>query len=119
MYDKSRLDRFIREGRAKEPPMVHGAMVYCCNKCKAVWYMWLEIGVEDHGGNGRPHQPCPFVICCDCGGNAQDVSGYVPCREVFQLDVDGARYFAYDHSGSERACGRPRVYRKLGGDGDD
>lgn len=116
MYDQNRIERLIREGQSKEPPMIHGAMKYQCEKCGALWFMWLEIGVEDHGANGRPHQPCPFVIRCDCGGFAKDVSGYISLGKVLQLNRDGARYFAYDHSGSERACGRPKVWRAaLGG----
>ena len=116
MYDKNIIERLIREGQAKEPPMIHGAMFYRCKNCGKTWIMWLEVGVEDHGENGRPHQPCPFTILCDCGGFANDISGYLDCGDVFPLNWDGGRYFAYDHSDGERACGRPRVYQTKGGD---
>ena len=59
-------------------PIVHGSMQYHCNNCGKSWRMYLEIGVEDDGKNGRPHQPCPFCIPCECRGNAIDISGYSP-----------------------------------------
>lgn len=91
-------------------PLVHGGMKYRCEKCGKSWFMNLEIGVEDHGTNGRPHQPSPFMIICDCGGWAQDISGYIPLPEQMPL-LPGMRYFAYDHSGRRNACGIPKIYK--------
>ena len=99
----------MREMRLKTPPIIHGGMKYRCKDCGKSWFMDLEIGVEDHGKNGRPHQPSPFIIRCDCGGLAQDISGYLPLPNLRPLFPD-ARYFAYDHSGDERACGIPSIY---------
>ena len=90
-------------------PLVHGGMKYKCEKCGAEWFMNLEIGVEDNGKNGRPHQPCPFVIGCDCGGYARDISGYLPLPTVRPL-LSGMKYFAYDKSGDECACGIKSIY---------
>lgn len=89
--------------------LVHGAMKYRCEKCGKEWWMLLENGVEDFGKHGRPHQPCPFMIRCDCGGFAQDISGYVPLSDEREMRP-GMRYFAYDGSGKENACGKPSVY---------
>lgn len=89
-------------------PIIHGGMKYRCSKCGSSWFMNLEIGVEDRGRNGRPHQPCPFIISCECGGTAHDVSGYIPHKS--RPIEPGMRYFAYDNSGNEMACGIPSVY---------
>lgn len=89
---------------------VHGGMKYKCESCGKSWFMALEIGVED-GNHGRKRQPCPFMIKCTCGGWAHDISGYVLLPSVRPLPP-GMRYFAYDGSGKENACGQPRVYQK-------
>lgn len=90
-------------------PIVHGGMKYMCESCGKSWFMCLEIGVEDFGKNGRPHQPCPFCIPCDCGGIATDISGYLPLPQKARLKK-GMRYFAYDDSGNEDACGKATIY---------
>lgn len=92
-----------------EPALVHGCMKYRCTKCGKKWVMNLEIGVEDQGNNGRMHQPCPFVIPCECGGFANDISGYLPFPFVRPI-LPGMKYFAYDNSGKDMACGRPSIY---------
>lgn len=94
-----------------KPPLVHGLMVYQCECCGKQWCMNLEIGVEDFGKNGVPHQPCPFVIPCDCGGFARDISGYVAFPEHREL-FSGLKYFAYDNSGKEDACGKMAIYKE-------
>lgn len=90
-------------------PLVHGGMKYRCEKCGHERFICLEIGVEDQGKNGRPHQPCPFVIACGCGGMAHDISGYIPLPDVRPL-LPGMAFFAYDDSGEEQACGIKSVY---------
>ena len=90
-------------------PLIHGQMIYRCEDCGQKWHMHLEIGVEDFGKNGRPHQPCPMFMRCECGGTACDISGYLPYP--FQRPIfPGMRYFAYDHRSDERACGRSTIY---------
>ena len=90
-------------------PQVHGFMRYMCKRCERIWTMNLEIGVEDFGKNGRTHQPCPFIIPCECGGLASDISGYVPYPEIREL-FSGQKYFAYNNSGKDDACGKPSVF---------
>ena len=90
-------------------PLIHGAMKYKCEKCGKEWWMSLEVGVEDHGKNGRPHQPCPFCIPCECGGIANDISGYISAPAIETLN-SGVKYFAYDKSGKEDACGKMAIY---------
>lgn len=91
------------------PVLVHGGMKYRCKKCGKEWFMNLEIGVEDNGENGRARQPCPFAIPCECGGWANDISGYLPLPSVRPI-LPGMKYFAYDNSGKDMACGRPSIY---------
>lgn len=102
--------------KLKLPVMIHGSMLYRCKDCGSKVIMYLETGVEDHGSHGRPHQPCPFaIICPHCGGfHMYDVSGYQPLKEIISIDSlpDGSRYFAYDNSGDEMACGRPREIQR-------
>lgn len=94
----------------KKQILVHGGMKYQCESCGKSWFMALEIGVEE-GNHGRERQPSPFMIRCDCGGLAHDVSGYIPLPNVRPL-LPGMRYFAYDNSGRDDACGQPSAYRK-------
>lgn len=94
-----------------EAPLVHGGMKYKCQSCGKEWFMNLEIGVEDFGENGRPHQPCPFCIMCECGGFAHDISGLLPLPDVRPL-FPGMKYFAYDSSGKEYACGIKSIYKE-------
>ena len=94
----------------ESPIMVHGGMKYRCQNCGKEWYMFLEIGVEDFGKNGRNQQPCPFFIMCDCGELACDISGIISFGEgQLRPLLPGMRYFAYDNSGRENACGKPMV----------
>lgn len=92
-----------------EKIMVHGGIRYTCSTCGASKFILLEIGVEDYGRNGRPHQPSPFLIKCECGCLARDISGYLPFPDVRELYPEMS-YFAYDKSGREDAHGLLRVY---------
>lgn len=103
------LAEMVEDMYGVNAPTVHGLMEYRCTECGKRWLMFLEIGVEDNGQNGRPHQPCPFCIPCVCGGFAQDVSGYKPLAANAKLSR-GMSYFAYDDSGKELACGKATVY---------
>lgn len=90
-------------------PEVHSYMRYRCEKCKRAWSMFLETGVEDCGQYGREPQPSPFVIMCECGGFAQDVSGTIHLPKLVNLPPN-LPFFAYDDSGKEMACGIKSVY---------
>lgn len=99
----------MKPKKKEEPVMMHGGLRYKCSKCGEGWTMWLENGVEDHGKYGRPHQPCPIVIKCDCNGMAQHVDWHADITLSNPVPIkDGMRYFAYDSSGKEDACGIPR-----------
>lgn len=91
---------------------LHGGMKFKCDKCGKSWWMFLEIGVEDRGRNGKAHQPCPSTIPCECGGTALDVSGYLPLDEIKTAEP-GMKLFAYDKSGKRDACGKMAIYRSL------
>lgn len=97
-------------------PIVHGFMKYKCRSCGKEWLMNLEIGVEDFGKNSKPHQPCPFIIPCECGGFAQDISGYVPYPKHRPLVFSGQKYFSYDNSGKDDACGKMSIYIEKAGE---
>ena len=105
--EKARQDTFYEV--VEKPTKIHGAMKYKCQKCHTEWFMCLEIGVEDFGKNGREHQPCPFVIPCECGGFAHDISGYIPLPNLEDAK-HGIRFFAYDNSGKTDACGKMSIY---------
>ena len=100
---------------ASDMTMVHGGMHYRCESCSEEWIMWLEIGVEDRGRHGRTHQPCPFVIRCDCGGEAVHVDWNRDIQLPGPRPIgEGMRYFSYDHSGDPMACGHATVYHEAG-----
>lgn len=70
--------------------------------------MWLEDGVEDD----NKKQPCPFIIRCpECGGMAQHVMWHmdIVLDELTPL-TKGMKFFAFDKSGKEYACGEPSIY---------
>lgn len=51
--------------------LVHGAFHYQCKKCRRIFRMWLEDGVE----SDNKKQPCPFIIPCpECGGESSHIS---------------------------------------------
>lgn len=55
--------------------LVHGRLVYECERCGRRWSMYLEKGIEEPGEN---HKPSPFVIPCpNCKGLAKDISGII------------------------------------------
>jgi len=95
----------------KEPPLLWGFMMYKCEKCGHIFRMGLEIGVEDYGKHGRPHQPSPFTIVHDCGGLARDL--FMRVEQEYYQPIPAkprTRYFAYDHSGEKDACGQACIY---------
>ncbi len=88
--------------------LVHGAFHYHCEKCRKIFRMWLEEGVE--GANKK--QPCPFIIACpECGGKASHAFWHMDIHldELTPL-WKNAMFFALDKSGNERACGKPSVF---------
>jgi hypothetical protein len=72
---------------------VHGCMRYKCFHCGKSFSVFLEIGVEDDGRNGRPRQPCPMFIACECGEMMQDISGYLPLPSIREV-LPNMKYFA-------------------------
>ena len=100
------MEKLIQERNIQ----VHGGMKYKCESCHHELFMCLEVGVEDFGKNGRPHQPCPFIIGCPkCRGHMQDISGLLKLPGIRPL-FEGMHVFLYDHSGEEDACGIPTYY---------
>lgn len=77
-----------------EKVLVHGMMKYHCKSCGKSWYMYLEKGLEEGGKNNKP---VPFIIKCECGGLAQDVSGIIKfpwSHKIKYIDLpEGASYF--------------------------
>lgn len=102
----------MKELFLKEPPIIYGFMMYECEKCGTKFRMAMEIGVEDHGEHGRPHQPCPSVILHDCGGYAKDCTLHIERFQNSFPALPKTRFFAYDHSGRKDACGIPAIYLK-------
>lgn len=92
----------------REEVLVHGAFHYQCEKCRHIFRMWLEDGVE---GNNKK-QPSPFIIPCpECGGESSHVFWHTDIHldELTPLWKD-AHFFAFDKSGKDNACGKPSIY---------
>lgn len=87
----------------QEKILVHGSMIYRCERCGREWRMYLEKGIEEFGDN---HKPSPFIIPCKrCGGMAKDISGIMKFAGGGYYPLpDGASYFA-NKKGSD--CGVP------------
>lgn len=83
--------------------LVHGRMVYACERCDRRWSMYLEKGIEDPG---EDHKPSPFVIQCPfCGGMARDISGIIGFAGGGYYPLpDGASYFT---NRKDSDCGVP------------
>ena len=91
-----------------EPPMVHGAFIYRCGKCKEEWLMWLENGVE----GATKIMPSPFTIICECGGWAEHIDWHKDIKLKRLTPLWGNdRYFALDINCN---CGIPSVYMGKG-----
>lgn len=106
-----RIPKIIKPSYPKdfrEKVMVHGAFNYQCEHCRKIFRMWLEDGVE--GTNKK--QPCPFVILCPyCGGMANHINWGSDIKlDELQPLWKGARFFAFDNSKNECACGKPSLY---------
>jgi len=96
-----RLDGINKQVPVDEK-LVHGYMIYKCEKCGSEWNMWLEKGIEEFGDN---HKPSPFMIKCKCGGMAKDISGIIKIPGYRPLG-DNMSYFS---NRKESDCGVPVV----------
>lgn len=101
---KKRMNHF-RENKQDEKTdeiLVHGSMIYKCESCGRKWRMYLEKGIEEFG---EDHKPSPFVIRCECGGMARDISG--------KIGFEGGGYYPLPSSESyfankkDQDCGVP------------
>ena len=105
---KEQMQQASRKSESK-CVFVHGGIKYKCSACGKEWMMHLELGVADNGIHNRPSQPCPFMIRCECGETAYSTIHYMQYPSVRPL-LSGMRYFAYDNSGKDMACGIPSIY---------
>lgn len=90
---------------------VHGFMLYECEKCGAVFRMWLSKGLEDKvtdAANPNSHKPVPFCIrCCKCNeGIAKHVLWGIGESNEYEELPDGANYF---ENNSNEDCGKPII----------
>jgi len=86
--------------------LVHGYMVYKCDKCGQEFRMWCEKGVED-GPDTLHSVPSPFGIRHTCGGWAKDITGlyrinkpkpnpFISYDAGLMLLPDNENYFGFD-----------------------
>lgn len=106
--DSVRARQAVKE-RHESGYIVHGLMLYKCTHCCSTRWIYLELGVEDHGMNGKRHEPSPFFIrCTQCGElEMRDISGYLKVGDAPHPAFDGMSMFAYDYSSDDDACGIP------------
>lgn len=60
------------EKATAEDHIIHGFMLYRCEKCGNGFFLWLEKGLEDPVDDQKTgkHKPVPFSITCPtCGGH--------------------------------------------------
>lgn len=99
----------IRGDGLKHP--VHGYFLYECEKCGAVYQMYLDKGLEDKlqdKYNPDQHKPVPFIIRCrKCEeGMAKHILWGIGDRDEYEELPEGASYFKND---PKEKCGRPVV----------
>lgn len=98
--------------------IVHGYMVYRCQKCNKEFRMWCEKGIEEGDDN---HKPTPFVIRHTCGGFSKDISGLFRVNKPrpnpmltydagYMVLPEGESYFA-NKEGSK--CGVPVFFEEV------
>lgn len=95
--------KLIEPPKTVKAPLVHGAMMYACEKCGFSWWMFLEKGLEEFGEN---HKPVPFTIQCPvCHGFAHDISGICKIKDGgYAVLPYGESYFKNEPS---KDCGVP------------
>ena len=97
-----------------EKVIVHGYMVYRCEKCGKEFRMWCEKGIEDG------EKPSPFVIRHTCGGFAKDISGLFRIDKPrpnpmltydagYMILPEGESYFA---NRKDSKCGVPTFFEE-------
>jgi hypothetical protein len=96
-----------------EDVLVHGAMIYECEKCGKQWRMFLEVGV----GGKDSLMTMPFMIGCACGGIAKHIDWHRDTSYPHPMPVNNEMsYFKLDREGLKNndpmACGIPVVNPK-------
>lgn len=95
--------------------LVHSFMIYQCERCNAVYIMWLEKGLEDINddkitGN---HKPVPFCINCpECCGIAKHVLWSIGMNAVsgsYRLLKPEENFF---FNNPDDQCGIPIIFKK-------
>lgn len=105
-----------KQKAAEKEHLVHGFMIYQCEKCNAVYIMWLEKGLEDKEddvltGN---HKPVPFCITCpECYGIAQHTCFSIGMNSVpnggYRPLKPEENFFLNDE---EEQCGVSVIFKK-------
>lgn len=93
---------------------VHGFMIYECEKCGAIFRMWLDKGLEDRVAdavNPQLHKPVPFCIGCrKCeNGFAKHILWGIGDNNEYEEIPEGANYF---ENSSDESCGKPIISKE-------
>ncbi len=96
---------------SKDGVLVHGFFLYECEKCGAVYEMYLEKGLEDSVQDQQypdKHKPVPFCMRCRvCNqGIASHVMGGIGDSREYELLPEGASYFKNTY---KEDCGKPVI----------
>ena len=96
---------------SKDGVLVHGFFLYECEKCRAVYEMYLEKGLEDSVQDQQypdKHKPVPFCIGCRvCNqGFAFHVMWGIGDSSEYEPLPEGASYFK---NTPKEDCGKPVI----------
>lgn len=98
----------IRREELKHP--VHGFFLYECEKCGAVYQMYLDKGLEDKVQDKYypdRHKPVPYIIRCrKCDGMVRHILWGIGDKDEYEELPEGASYFKND---PKDRCGVPVV----------
>lgn len=90
---------------------VHSFLIYICEKCGAVYVMYLEKGLADE--NSRIHKPVPFRIACpECLGpaeHAMNIDRRLGKLDSYRYLEKGENFFMNDPYSD---CGIPIIFQK-------
>lgn len=104
-----------KQKAAEKKHLVHAFMIYQCEKCNAVYIMWLEKGLEDKENDALTgnHKPVPFCITCpECYG----IVKHTCCSIGMNCVPDGYRELKSDENfflnDENEQCGIPIIFKK-------
>lgn len=101
----------VKEDPQEDPVIVHGFMLYECQRCGTIYQMYLEEGLEDRVQDKidpSKHKPVPFAIGCRAckKDHCNHILWGIGDSDNYGVLPEGASYFKNDPNSD---CGVPVI----------